>query len=71
MALLFSRAGRSFAPKGRPTVRWVATDHAWSHGDGEEVRGAIADLALSASGRPARLDQLEGPGVAAVRAWLR
>jgi uncharacterized protein (TIGR03083 family) len=71
MDLLFSRAGRSVAPKGRPLVRWVATDHAWSHGDGEEVRGAIADLALTASGRSAHLDQLEGPGAAALRTWLR
>lgn len=70
LGLLFSRFGRNFAPSGRPEVRWVATDHDWSGGGGPEVRGAIGDLALTASGRPARLDRLDGDGVAAVAAWL-
>lgn len=71
LELLLSRAGRAFAPGGRPSIRWVATDHAWSHGDGEEVRGTMADLTLAASGRPVHLDALEGPGAARLRAWLR
>ena len=70
MELLMSRAGRAFAPGGRPTLRWVATDHAWSDGSGEEVRGAMADLTLTASGRSARLDRLEGPGAGRLRSWL-
>ena len=70
MGLLTGRAGRAIGPKGRPAVRWVATDHEWATGEGAEVRGPIADLALAASGRPARLDQLQGDGAAAVRAWL-
>ncbi len=70
MGLLSSRAGRSFARKGRPQVRWVATDHDWSHGEGGNVRGALADLALTAGGRSARLERLEGEGVPSIRAWL-
>jgi uncharacterized protein (TIGR03083 family) len=58
------------APRGRPKLRWVATDHDWSNGDGPEVHGSMADLALAVSGRAARLDQLTGPGQAAVARWL-
>jgi uncharacterized protein (TIGR03083 family) len=70
LELLFSRVGRSFTSKGRPKLRWVATDHTWSYGDGPEVHGTMADLALTAAGRSARIDPLIGEGVAAVRAWL-
>lgn len=69
--LLFRRVGRSFTSKGRPSVRWTATDHAWSYGNGPEVRGTMADLALTAAGRAARVDHLEGDGTAIVGAWLR
>lgn len=70
LRLLFSRMGRSFTRTGRPGVRWVATDQEFVHGSGPEVRGLIADLALTAAGRPARLDQLTGDGVATLRTWL-
>lgn len=70
MGLLLSRAGRSFTRRQRPAVHWVATDHDWSHGDGQEVSGAMSSLALAAAGRRARLDHLEGQGVAALEAWL-
>lgn len=70
MGLLLSRTGRSFTSKGRPRIRWVATDHDWSQGEGEEARGALADLALTAAGRAARLERLEGEGVPSIRAWL-
>jgi len=70
MELLFSRAGRSFARPGRPAIHWTATDQDWSHGEGQTVRGNIADLALTAAGRDARLDGLEGEGVPLLRAWL-
>lgn len=70
LGLLFDRVGRSFGRSGRPEVRWVATDHEWAAGAGAEVRGAMADLALTAAGRSARLDRLEGDGVPEVRAWL-
>jgi len=68
--LLRSPKGRrGFAAKGVPALRYVATDTEWAHGSGEEVRGPAAALALTFSGRPARLDELSGPGLAAVRAW--
>lgn len=71
LELLFSRVGqRAFVPKGRPEVRWVATDHPWAEGSGDEVHGSMADLALAASGRGARVDALQGPGQSAVAAWL-
>lgn len=70
MDLLFGVAGRSFGSTSRPDVRWVATDLDWSRGDGPEVHGSMADLTLTAAGRAARLDALDGPGVDALRTWL-
>ena len=70
MELLFSRAGRSFSRPGRPGVHWSATDHDWSAGNGPKVRGSMADLAMTAAGRRARLDHLDGDGVADLAAWL-
>ncbi len=68
--LLVSPKGRrGFAAKGVPAVRYVATDTEWAYGTGEEVRGPAAALALTISGRPARLSELSGPGLATVRAW--
>lgn len=69
--LVFGRGSRTLVPKGRPAVRWAATDHPWSHGAGEEVEGTMADLVLAASGRGARVDSLMGAGQAAVATWLR
>jgi uncharacterized protein (TIGR03083 family) len=69
--LLMSPKRGIFVPKGRPHVRWAATDHPWTHGTGDEVRGAMADLALAASGRDARVDALTGPGQPVLAAWLR
>lgn len=60
---------RGFAARGVPALRYVATDTEWAHGSGDEVRGPAAALALTISGRPARLGELSGPGLAAVRAW--
>jgi uncharacterized protein (TIGR03083 family) len=71
LGLLFSRIGRAFTSEGRPTVRWVAVDHEWSRGDGPDVRGTMADLALTAAGRMARVQNLHGDGVPIVRDWLR
>lgn len=70
LRLLTSPAGKAFAPGSRPAVRWEATDHDWSAGDGPLVQGAMADVALAASGRSARLDALGGGGVADLRTWL-
>jgi uncharacterized protein (TIGR03083 family) len=68
--LLVSPKGRrGFAAKGVPALRYFATDTEWAHGSGDEVRGPAAALGLTISGRPARLSELDGPGLAAVRAW--
>ncbi|MGQ0433804.1 MAG: maleylpyruvate isomerase family mycothiol-dependent enzyme [Microthrixaceae bacterium] len=69
--LLSPRGTRVFAPKGRPEVRWSATDLPWSVGSGDEVHGTMADLALAASGRSARLGSLSGPGTGALATWLK
>lgn len=72
LELLFDRRGqRIFVPKGRPALRWVATDLSWTHGTGDEVEGTMADLALAASGRAAHIDALTGPGQPALAVWLR
>ncbi|MFC5137836.1 maleylpyruvate isomerase family mycothiol-dependent enzyme [Actinomycetospora rhizophila] len=47
-------------------VRTVATDADWARGDGPEVRGPVGELLLVATGRPAGLDALDGPGVTLV-----
>ncbi len=71
LGLLFDRRGQiGFVPRGRPALRWVATDHGWSHGTGDEVRGTMADLALAASGRGARIDAVSGAGQPTLAAWL-
>lgn len=70
LGLLFDRRGQAFfVPKGRPSLRWVATDHPWSHGTGEELQGTMADLTLAASGRSVRLDALTGAGMPALATW--
>ncbi|MEV0646217.1 maleylpyruvate isomerase family mycothiol-dependent enzyme [Phytomonospora sp. NPDC050363] len=52
-------------------TRIIATDCAYAHGDGpHELRGPVGDLLLVATGRPAGLAALEGPGVARVAAAL-
>ena len=56
------KARRGFGVRRLPGVRLVATDVEWSHGDGPEVSGPAAALALAVSGRPAGLEPLTGPG---------
>lgn len=71
LALLLSRKRvLGFVRRGRPSLRWVATDRAWSMGGGDEVHGTMADLTLAASGRAARIQALTGPGRPALAAWL-
>ena len=43
-------------------LRLVATDTAWSKGDGPEVRGPIRSHLLALTGRPAALADVTGPG---------
>jgi uncharacterized protein (TIGR03083 family) len=68
--LVSSKGARAFVPKGRPQVRLVATDLDWRHGNGDEVTGEAADLALALSGRAARIDALSGDGAHAMAEWL-
>ncbi|MGW6787880.1 maleylpyruvate isomerase family mycothiol-dependent enzyme [Streptomyces chartreusis] len=52
-------------------VRLVATDADWSTGEGQdEARGPVGDLLLLATGRPAGLAGLSGPGVKRLAAAL-
>ncbi|MFE2871890.1 maleylpyruvate isomerase family mycothiol-dependent enzyme [Embleya sp. NPDC059259] len=52
-------------------IRLVATDARWSAGPGpDEVRGPTGDLLLLATGRPAGLAALSGPGRERVAATL-
>jgi uncharacterized protein (TIGR03083 family) len=48
--------------------RLVATDTAWTAGQGDEVTGPIRALLLLLTGRPALLADLSGPGAAALQA---
>ena len=48
-------------------IRLTATDADLSIGDGPRVRGTALALLLAVSGRPAALDELDGPGVARLR----
>lgn len=48
--------------------RFVATDAAWSAGDGAEVRGPIGGLLLLLTGRAAGLATLSGPGTTSLGA---
>lgn len=50
-------------PKRVAGLELVATDAAWSSGEGPAVHGTVADLLLAAAGRPAALTGLSGPGV--------
>jgi uncharacterized protein (TIGR03083 family) len=67
--LMLGKVPISFLPRGRPRVRWVATDHDWTRGSGPHVQGRIADLLLAAGGRGARVDALTGPGQPLVADW--
>ncbi|WP_299052331.1 maleylpyruvate isomerase family mycothiol-dependent enzyme [uncultured Nocardioides sp.] len=52
-------------------LRLVATDQAWTHGDGQELRGPSEALVMTLTGRAVALDDLAGPGVDALRRRLR
>jgi uncharacterized protein (TIGR03083 family) len=47
--------------------RLVATDTAWTAGQGQEVTGPISTLLLLLTGRPTALAHLSGPGAATLR----
>lgn len=45
-------------------LRFIASDGAFEHGSGHEVRGPMIALLLSVSGRPVAVNELSGPGAA-------
>lgn len=54
-------------------VRLVATDHAWTAGEGDgtqEVRGPAGDLLMLVTGRDVVVPDLEGPGAQSLRERL-
>ncbi|GAB2587939.1 maleylpyruvate isomerase family mycothiol-dependent enzyme [Kribbella endophytica] len=66
------------APKRLRDTRLIATDHPWSGGVGhqgsgtdvQELHGSLADLILTATGRPAGLANLSGSALPQVTAAL-
>lgn len=71
-ALNFAPLARALpAPANLRGIRAVATDLDWSHGTGPEVRGPGEALLVALAGRPEALADLEGPGLATLRARLQ
>ncbi len=71
--LLTPAARRGFVGKGLPELTWTATDSDYRSGSGAPgsvVQGPIVALSLAVMGRPALLEEISGPGLAALRAWL-
>jgi uncharacterized protein (TIGR03083 family) len=63
------KAPQGFVQKKRLAgLRFEATDIEWSHGAGPLVRGPTEALILAITGRSVALDDLEGDGVATLRA---
>lgn len=69
--LVSDAAVRGFRAKGLPALHYAATDLDWSYGDGPEVRGPAAALALGMAGRPVALERLTGDGLDRFAAWVR
>jgi uncharacterized protein (TIGR03083 family) len=68
VADFYKRSNLLIGSKDRVTgVTLRATDTAWSHGSGPEVRGPAIALLLAMTGRKAVLDDLTGDGVALLR----
>ncbi|WP_239164893.1 maleylpyruvate isomerase family mycothiol-dependent enzyme [Actinoplanes palleronii] len=69
--LVSPKARGSFVPRGRlDGLRFIATDLDWEGGQGLTVRGTGEALLLALTGRPVVLAELEGSGVAVLRARL-
>ena len=56
------------AKKRAKGLRFTATDINWTHGDGPDIRGTGEAILLALTGRPIVLDELEGDGMATLRA---
>lgn len=68
--LVSPKARRGFVGRELPDVTWTASDVAWFHGRGAEVRGPASALGIAICGRRARLDELSGEGASLVRSWV-
>ena len=51
-------------------LRFVATDLAWSRGNGPEIHGTGEAIIMAIAGRPAALDELTGDGIDVLRTRL-
>ncbi|GAA1609096.1 maleylpyruvate isomerase family mycothiol-dependent enzyme [Actinoplanes couchii] len=61
-------AAPALTPPGRLAgLRLTATDLDWSAGEGAPVSGPVEALGMAATGRPAALSDLSGPGVEMLR----
>ena len=67
--LVSKKAKGAFVGGTLPALRLAATDLDWSWGDGPEVQGPAAALALAILRRPALAEQLDGPGAATLAGW--
>lgn len=67
--LVSRSARRGFVAGELPGLRFVATDVGWSAGDGPEVHGPAAALALAMLRRPALADRLTGEGAPTLAGW--
>jgi hypothetical protein len=61
----------NFVPGLREGLSFAATDTDWRSGEGLAVTGPAAALMTTVIGRTAALDELDGPGVAVLRARLQ
>ena len=69
--LVSKRAVPAFLPRGLPELTLTAPDVDWSSGTGPRVAAPAEALALAITRRPARLDELTGPGSEALSTWAR
>ncbi|MEU6425977.1 maleylpyruvate isomerase family mycothiol-dependent enzyme [Microbispora sp. NPDC046973] len=71
-ALTYVSGNRFYdAPARLADLRLVATDVDWTSGSGQEISGAAGDLLLIATGRPAGLAGLSGPGLDVLAARMQ
>lgn len=69
--LVSRRAVLGFLPRGLPELTFAAADLDRSSGTGPRVTAPAEALVLAITRRPARLDELAGPGSEALRTWAR
>ena len=68
---LYVKAGFPVGSKQRVAgLRFVASDIDWTFGDGPLVTGPALSMIMAITGRPVRLDDLSGDGVATLQARL-